>query len=189
MSNPWEAAGVLFGVVAVYLTVRQNVWCWPVGIVNVGLFIVVFAQARLYADMGLQVVYVGLCLYGWRKWLHGGPGHGTLAVSRTPRATLAGLVLLGAVFAAALGLTLYRHTDASIPFWDASTASFSLVAQLMQARKWVENWIVWIVVDAVYVGMYVHKELFPTAGLYAAFLVLAILGLREWRGSLAAAGR
>jgi nicotinamide mononucleotide transporter len=180
-----EAVGVSFGIVAVWLTTRQNVWCWPTGLVNVGVFAVVFYEARLYADMGLQVVYVGLLLYGWYQWLHGGPGHGTLAVSRTPAAALAVLALAGAAGAALLGFTLYRHTDASLPFWDSSTASFSLVAQWMQARKWLETWVLWIVVDVVYVGIYVYKQLYATAGLYAVFIALAVLGLVEWRRSLA----
>lgn len=95
------------------------------------------------------------------------------------------LALLGTAGAGLLGLALARHTDASLPFWDSSTTSFSLVAQFMQTRKWLENWIVWIVVDVVYVGMYVYKSLYPTAGLYAVFLGLAVLGLHEWKQSLA----
>jgi nicotinamide mononucleotide transporter len=181
-----EAAGVLFGVVAVWLTTRENVWCWPTGLVNVGLFIVVFFRAKLYADMGLQVVYVALCLYGWYEWLHGGRDHGALRVSATPRAAFAALAAAGVVFAAVLGLFLARRTDAALPFWDAGTTSFSLVAQAMQTRKWWENWLVWIAVDVVYVGIYVVKELYLTAGLYAVFLALAVVGLRSWRRSMSA---
>jgi nicotinamide mononucleotide transporter len=94
------------------------------------------------------------------------------------------LALFGAAGAGLLGMALARHTDASLPFWDSSTTSFSLVAQFMQTRKWLENWMVWIAVDVVYVGMYAYKSLYPTAGLYSVFLVLAVLGLREWKQSL-----
>jgi nicotinamide mononucleotide transporter len=187
--NPYEVTSVLFGVVAVYLTVRENVWCWPLGLVNVGLSIVVFWQAKLYADMGLNAVYVVLCSYGWYEWLHGGANRGALPVSRSPRSTIGLLALLGTAGAGLLGLALARHTDASMPFWDSSTTSFSLVAQFMQTRKWFESWIVWIVVDVVYVGMYVYKSLYPMAGLYAVFLVLAVLGLREWKQSLTTSPR
>ena len=183
----FEIAGVAFGLVAVWLTVRENVWCWPLGLVNVVLSAVVFAQAKLYADMGLQVVYVALCLYGWYAWLHGGQDKGALLVSRTPARAAGALCAAGVAFAGALGLLLRGYTDAALPFWDASTASFSLVAQWMQTRKWIENWAVWIVVDAVYVGMYVVKGLVLMAGLYAVFLALAIAGLVAWRRSLAAA--
>lgn len=185
--SAYEVVGVLFGILAVWLTTRESVWCWPTGLVNVALFIVVFYQAKLYADMGLQAVYVLVCLYGWRQWLRGGPGHGPLVVSRAPRSALLALGALGIAGAALLGATLYRHTDASLPFIDASTTSFSLAAQWMQARKWIENWVVWIVVDVVYVGMYVYKRLYLTTGLYAVFIGLAVLGLVEWKRSLRAA--
>jgi nicotinamide mononucleotide transporter len=187
--NPYEVAGVVFGALAVFLTVRENVWCWPTGLVNVLLSAIVFAQAKLYADVGLQLVYVALCLYGWYAWLHGGVDRGALRVGRTPALARVVLAAAGLAFAVALGLFLQRKTDAALPFWDASTASFSLVAQWMQTRKWIENWLVWIVVDVVYVGMYVAKGLFLMAGLYAAFLVLAVFGFLAWQKTLSAATR
>jgi nicotinamide mononucleotide transporter len=183
----YEVVGVAFGVVAVWLTVRENIWCWPTGLVNVGLFIIVFYEARLYADMGLQVVYVALCLYGWYAWLHGGRDQGALSVARTPARIMALLGVLGPGVALALGLTLRHHTDASLPFWDSALTSGSLAAQWMQTRKWIENWVVWIAVDTVYVGVYLYKDLYLTAALYAVFLALAVTGLIEWKKALAAA--
>ena len=182
--NAWEVAGVLFGVVSVWLIVKENVWGWPTGLVNVGLFIVVFWQARLYADMGLQVVYVVLCSYGWWAWQHGKKGDGPLRVTRTPREALWLLAAAGGAGAGLLGFVLRGHTDAALPFWDSATTAFSLVAQWMQTRKWLENWWLWIAVDVVYVGIYVAKGLFLTAGLYAVFLALAIQGARSWSKSL-----
>jgi nicotinamide mononucleotide transporter len=183
--SPYEIGGVAFGVLSVWLIARQRVLGWPAGIVNVALFIVVFYQARLYADMGLQVVYVVLCAYGWYAWVRGGPEHGTLAVHRASTALLGGLGLAGLAGATLLGTALHYHTDASLPFVDAATTSFSLVAQWLQTRKYLENWVLWIAVDVVYVGMYLYKALFLTAGLYAVFLALAVIGLRGWRRSLA----
>jgi nicotinamide mononucleotide transporter len=185
--NPYETAAFVFGVAAVYLTVRENVWCWPLGLVNVVLSMIVFRQARLYADMGLQGVYVLLCLYGWHAWLRGGPGRGLLAVSPTPRWALTVLPVLGLGGSFLLGLGLARYTGAAVPYWDSSTTAFSLVAQYMQTRKWLENWLVWIAVDLVYLGIYVYKSLYLMTGLYAIFLVLAVLGWREWRRSQTAA--
>jgi nicotinamide mononucleotide transporter len=179
-----EWVAVAFGVAGVLLTVRQNPWCWPLGIVNVSLSAVVFWETRLYADAALQIVYVALCSYGWWAWLRGGTDSTPLHVSRAPR-SLGWLAAAAAVaFAWALGSVLHRATDAALPFWDAGTASGSLLAQWMQTRKWLENWTVWIVVDVVYVGMYVAKGLMLFAGLYALFGLLAVLGLREWRRSL-----
>jgi nicotinamide mononucleotide transporter len=181
--SPFEIAGALFGAIAVWLTARENVWCWPVGLLNVGLYVVVFHDARLYADMGLQVVYAVLCVYGWYAWLHGGKDHGALSVSRTPGRWRGPLLLAGSAGAVLVGHLLQRHTDAALPYWDSSTTAFSLVAQWMQTRKWLENWLVWIVVDVVYVGIYLYKDLLATAALYAVFLALALIGYREWRRS------
>ncbi|HSA54524.1 MAG TPA: nicotinamide riboside transporter PnuC [Gemmatimonadaceae bacterium] len=178
-----EAFAALFGIISVYLGTRQNVWIWPTGIVNVGLYIIVFYQARLYADMGLQVVYLVLSAYGWYAWLYGGAQHSALRVTRTtPRVLLALLVVNLAVWLA-LATILDRHTDAVLPWLDSLLATTSLVAQWMMTRKLLESWLVWIAVDIVYVPMYVSRGLDVTAVLYAVFLILAFVGYRDWRTS------
>ncbi len=182
-----ELIAALFGVVSVYLSVRERVWSWPTGIVNVGLYIIVFYRAKLYADMGLQVVYVAISAYGWYHWLRGGAGRGELRVSRTPRTVALTLPLLTLAGAAALGTGFARTTDASLPYLDSALTAVSLAAQWMLTRKYLENWLVWIAVDVAYVPMFLYKRLYPTAALYAVFLVLAVMGYREWRRSLAAA--
>jgi len=179
-----EIAAALFGVACVYLATRQNIWSWPVGIVNVALYFVVFREARLYADMGLQVVYLLLSLYGWYQWLYGGPGRKTLPVSRASRTQLIIVAILGGAGAWVTGTLLMQHTDASLPYLDSALTSTSLVAQWMMTRKLLESWLVWIAVDVVYVGMFVYKELYLTAGLYAVFLGLAVRGFVDWRRSM-----
>ena len=183
--DPLELAGFVFGVVAVWLTAKENILCWPLGLVNVSLYVFIFWRAKLYADMGLQLIYILLLLYGWYAWLHGVGERKTLAVSRTPLQLSVILFLAGTVGGVVLGLTLKKTTDASLPYLDSLTTSFSLVAQFMSTRKLLENWIVWIVVDVVYIGMYIAKDLRLTAVLYAIFLVLAFVGFRDWRRSLA----
>jgi nicotinamide mononucleotide transporter len=183
-----EWVAVAFGVAAVWLTVRQNPWCWPLGIVNVSLFAVLFWRTGFRANAGLQLVYVALCAYGWWAWVRGGPTPGALRVSRTPRRAGLLLALAGAALAVLLGATLKRAPDAALPFWDAGTTAFSLVAQWMQTRKWLETWAVWIAVDVVYVGMYLAESLALTAFLYGVFTVLAVLGHREWSRALRSAG-
>lgn len=186
-ASPLEIVGFAFGVVSVWLMTRENVWAWPVGLVNLVAYVEVFRQVRLYADMGLQVVYIGLCLYGWYHWRRGGDEHAALPVGRAPRIALSLSLTLGGAGFFSLGVLLHVLTDAALPFLDAALSSFSLVAQWLQARKWLENWHVWIAVDALYVGLYVFKQLYLTALLYAVFLALAVVGLRAWRASLAAA--
>ena len=184
IANRWEVLAVITGIISVYLSTRENIWSWPTALVNVALYFVVFFEAKLYADMGLQAVYFVLSLYGWYEWLYGGENRTELRVSRTPRALGVRLLLIGLVCAATLGTLLARFTDAALPYVDSATTSTSLVAQWMMTRKILENWAVWAVVDVVYVGMFLFKRLYLTAGLYSVFLVLAIMGYVQWRRSL-----
>lgn len=182
--NLLELVAVVVTLAAVYLTAKQVIWCWPTAMVSVILYAVVFFQAKLYADMGLQAVYFALACYGWWAWLHGGEDHGELKVSLTSWPIRIGLVLLGATAGILLGSTLHRFTDASLPFMDSTLTSFSIIGQWMQTRKLLEAWILWMVVDVFYVGMFIYKGLLLTAGLYAAFLYLAAMGFVGWRKSM-----
>jgi nicotinamide mononucleotide transporter len=185
----FEIVGVLTGILGVWLTTRQRIWCWPIGIVSVSAFMVVFFRAKLYGAMGLQCVYVGLLAYGWYSWRRGSEGRGPLRVSRLPRRLAIGLLVLGAVASGAAGYWLRARTDHALPYVDGFTTSFSLVAQWMQARKHLENWLVWVVVDVVYVGMSLSQGLVLTAGLYAVYIGLAVVGFRDWRRSMASGSR
>ena len=179
-----EVVGAVTGVVAVWLTTRQKIWCWPVGIVSVLLYVLVFYEARLYATMGLQVVYAGLAIYGWYAWTKGGQGDGPLLVSRASSRTRLVAAGVGAALTLGLGTWLGMRTDEALPFTDAAVTSVSLIAQWMQTRKLIDNWWLWLAVDAVYVGMNLSQGLVPTAGLYAVYTALAVAGLREWRRSM-----
>ncbi len=182
--NPLETLAALVGVVSVYLSVRQNIWSWPTAIVNVGLYAFVFYQSRLYADMGLQVVYVVISFYGWYEWLYGGKNRTKLNVSRTPRPLGVALAGIGVLSAYLLGTLLHRTTDAALPYLDSATTSTSLVAQWMMTKKLLENWLVWVAVDIVYIGMFIYKSLYVTAALYLVFLVLSVMGYRQWKATL-----
>lgn len=175
-----ELFAALLGLVSVWLTVVQNVWCWPVGAVMVALYFFIFYQARLYADMGLQGVYFVLQFYGWYAWLYGGARHDPLTVRRaTPhQLVMAGALGLAGTFA--LGHALSRYTDASLPYWDSAATAFSLVAQWLLARKLIENWLLWVGVDVLSVGIYWVKGLYPTMVLYAVFTGMAVCGYRAW---------
>lgn len=183
--SPLELLAAVTGAISVWLSVKQNIWSWPTAIVNVVLYAVVFWDAKLYADMGLQVIYAALSIYGWYEWLYGGEGRTELHVTRTPPRIAAVLALIAAAGSALLGALLRHATDAALPYMDSFLSSTSLVAQWMMTRKLLENWLVWIFVDVLYVGMFLFKGLYLTAGLYAVFLVLAVRGYVDWRRSMA----
>ncbi len=174
---------VVITLAAVYLITRQVVWCWPLSMVGVTLYAVVFFEARLYADMGLQGLYFALAAYGWWAWLHGGEDHGALRVSLASAKTKAVLLVVAMIAGLTLGFALSRFTDASLPFMDSSLTTFSIAAQWMQTRKLLENWLLWLAVDVLYVSMFLYMELSLTAGLYAGFLILAAMGYVQWRRS------
>ena len=182
--NPLETVAAVFGVVSVYLSVKQNIWSWPTAIINVGLYAFVFHASRLYADMGLQVVYVIISFYGWYEWLYGGANRTELKVSRVSRRLGAVLAAIGVASTFLLGTLLHSTTNAALPFLDSATTSTSLVAQWMMTRKLLENWIVWVAVDVVYIGMFIYKSLYVTSALYFVFLVLSVMGYRQWKATL-----
>jgi len=182
-ANALELLAVSWGILTVWLTVKQNIWCWPVGSASNVLFTVIFFREKLYADMVLQVIYIGLNTYGWYEWLYGGRGKTPLLVSRTPvrmRYLMGGLAAAGIT---GLALAL-RQTDASLPFWDATTTVLSLIAQYMLAKKWIENWGVWITVNVLYIGIYAVKALYFTSAQQFIFIYLSVLGFVAWRREL-----
>jgi nicotinamide mononucleotide transporter len=187
LSTWLEAASVVTGAVCVWLTVRENVWNFPLGLVNVACFCVLFFGARLYADAGLQVVYFVLGLIGWRLWLRGGERGTALRVSRAGAAHLRILAGGGAVVTLILWATL-RHVGGSASFFDALTTTISLCAQWLLNRKHVESWYFWIAADLIYVPLYLYKGLHLTAALYTVFLVMATMGLLRWTATWRAEG-
>jgi nicotinamide mononucleotide transporter len=176
-----EVLGFATGLVNVGLLVRQHILNWPLGILNVLLLMVVFWSAGLYADAGLQIVYVVLGLYGWWAWLYGGARRSRLVVRTTTRAEWLAQAVAGVLLTAGLWLFLDRLTASTVPLADAVTTALSLLATYGQTRKLVENWWLWIAADLIYIPLYGYKDLWLTAILYVAFLALCILGLRSWR--------
>ncbi|MDH4873611.1 nicotinamide riboside transporter PnuC [Pseudomonas sp. BN515] len=182
--SPLELLAASLGVLAVWLTVRQNLWCWPIGLVMVLMYSWIFFEVKLYSDMLLQLVYAGLQLYGWWQWTRGGTQHDGRRVSRLSVQSLGLGLLAGALGSLGLGYAMANWTDAAAPWWDAALTAFSLVAQFWMAHKRLECWVLWIVVDVLFVGLFLSKELYLTAALYGLFTLLAVQGWRTWRREL-----
>jgi nicotinamide mononucleotide transporter len=175
-----ELISFVLSVITVVLNIRQNHWAWLFSIASSAMYGIVFFGALLYGDMGLQIVFVLVSIWGWYEWLYGGAKHEGLAVTRSSQAGW-GYGISGWLAAfAILAFFLARYTNTDVPNIDGFLTAGSLLGQVLLSRKKVENWIVWIVVDILYVGLYVYKGLHLTAILYALFVVLASIGLATW---------
>ena len=178
--SPLEITGVIVSFLGIWLTARRHMLCWPVSFVACALYFKLFLDVKLYADMALQLLFGASIVYGWLAWRRGQSDTGeVVVVPLAPRHGVAGLAA-GAVGGLTIGWFTSHYTDAALPWIDASLTSFSLVAQWWTARRHRANWLLWIVVDVVYVGMFAFKGLWLTGGLYAAFVVLAVLGYWRW---------
>jgi nicotinamide mononucleotide transporter len=178
-TTPLELLGFVLSVATVVLTILRNHWGWFFAIVSSATYGVVFFDARLYGDAGLQGVFIAASIWGWWQWLRGAAGR-PLPVTRLSGAGWIAALLGWAVGFFALSAFLKAYTDTDVPHMDGFLTAGSLVGQLLTAKKKVENWHTWIVVDVLYVGLYIYKGLHLTAILYAVFVVLAVLGLRAW---------
>lgn len=198
--SAFEIVGTILGVIGVWLMIRQNVWGWPVGIVQVAVYAWVFFTAKLYSDALLQVCFFAIQAYGWWHWLRGGAERAAaeselpatagreapapLPVTRLRGRAVIGWSVAGALATAGWGELMRRHTDAALPHWDAFILMFSLIAQWLQARKRLECWAGWVIVNVVAVGVYWAKDLRLTAGLYLVFLAMAMAGHVAWRRAM-----
>lgn len=176
-----ELIGALLSAWGVWLTAKRQPWCWPVGLLSVLVYVWIFIDARLYSDALLQLAFAGLIVYGWHRWLRNLGEDGLVRVAALPPWHAAVHLLIGVAGALALGFVMHRWTDAALPWLDSALTAFSLVAQWWQGRRHIAAWWLWIVVDVIYVGEYVYKQLLITSVLYAGFIVLAIIGLRAWQ--------
>jgi len=181
-----ELFGFISGAACVWLVARQNIWSWPIGLVNNGLFLLLFFAAKLYADAALQVVFGILAVYGWYRWLRRSGVDGPMRVRRTSVREWAALAAFGVVGIAAATYWLTTSTDSPVPFWDSAVLVLSLMGTYGQANKLLESWWLWIAVDVISVPLYVSRSLHLTAILYAGFLLLCLVGLRDWSRDLAA---
>lgn len=185
-TTPLELLSFILSVATVWLNIRQNHWAWLLAILSSAMYGAVFFQSKLYGDMGLQVVFITVSVWGWYQWLHGDETHARLPVTQLTWPGRAVAMLGWLVAFIALAWFLVSFTDTDVPFADGFLTAGSLVGQLLLSRKKLENWHVWIVVDVLYVALYVHKGLMLTALLYGLFVVMAAIGLVAWRRSMLA---
>jgi nicotinamide mononucleotide transporter len=177
-----EISAFFLGLANITLLMRRSIWNYPFGIAMVTAYFFIFQDAKLYSDMLLQPFFFGVQIYGWWYWLQGNmASDGHIDVRRLSRQHIVIYCLSAAVGILILGTLMDRLTDAALPYPDATTTVLSVIAQILLARRYLENWIVWIGVDVLAIGIYGVKELYPTMVLYVLFAGLATAGLLMWR--------
>ena len=178
-SDWYEFAGFVTGVVGVYLVAVEHIVNWPVGIINVLIYAWVFFTSRLFADMSLQFFFFALSVHGWITWARGGTGKEERQITRIPNIGWLGIAVAWIV-GTAIYFPIIKHFKGVAPFLDSTLTVGSIIAQLLLNYKKLENWILWIALDAIYIYLYVSRSLISTAVLYGLLLILAITGLIGW---------
>jgi len=180
-----EVFGVISGLLFLYFEIKENYLMWPLGLISSALYLVIFYKTKFYADMSLQIYYVAISLYGWYYWTKGGKTDKKEDVPIKQLKLKEGLMylIISGVLFYFYSTILVKYTDSPIPYWDSFTTALSIVATFMLTRKIKEQWLVWIVVDAVSMSLYIQKRLYPTAILFAVYTALAIYGYVQWQKS------
>lgn len=187
-----EAAGFALAIGMVFCSIRELHWSWPLAIASSILYFFVFQDSQLYGESALQIVFAILALWGWWQWLRSDKAlakANSEASEDTPLLHIARLtsthrwrmVMVSLVLWPLVSLFLQHYTDTDVPWWDGFTTSLSLVGQYLLGRKYVENWLVWIVVNGVSIGLFAYKGLWLTVLLYLIFVVMSVIGWRTWQ--------
>ncbi|HNX55424.1 MAG TPA: nicotinamide riboside transporter PnuC [Prolixibacteraceae bacterium] len=181
--NYIELLGAILGIAYIFFSIRQSILTWPVGLLTSALYVVVFFVSKLYADMGLQVYYVVISIYGWYEWLHGDNAtHAEpVPVSRITLKLSTTLLIVSFLLFLVIWYILKNFTDSPVPMADGLATALSILATWMLARKILEHWLVWIFVDAFSVGLFLYKQLYPTVILFVIYTVMAYIGYIEWK--------
>jgi len=187
IASPWELIGAASGLLCVWLIIRENIWNWPVGLAYALVSLLVFYNARLYADLVLHVFYVFMNGYGWYYWLRGAGARGSegrLVVARLSMRSASLLGVATVIGIIAMGWLFDYYTDADLAYWDSTTTVMSFAAMWMAAHKYIENWFVWLVVDVLATGIYIFKGIWPYAVLYGLYIPMAVWGWMAWSRSM-----
>ncbi|QGY46738.1 nicotinamide riboside transporter PnuC [Maribellus comscasis] len=185
LGNKIEVLGAILGVLYIIFSIKQNVLTWPTGLLTSVLYVVVFFQSKFYADMGLQVYYVVISIYGWYYWLKGATGDdNNVPVKKTPNRLWLKLSVATIIIYFVILFILIKFTDSDVPFMDSFTTALSIVATWMLARKYMEHWLIWVFVDLFSSVLYVYKNLWATAVLFVVYTVMAAVGYYQWKKDL-----
>lgn len=181
--NYIELLGAILGIAYIFFSIRQSILTWPVGLLTSLLYVWVFFVSKLYADMGLQMYYVAISIYGWYEWLFGNQTNHTESIKVSRINFRMGVILsvVSILLFFVIWYVLKNYTDSPVPMADSLATALSIVATWMLARKILEHWLIWIFVDAFSIGLFWYKDLMPTVVLFLVYTVMAYIGYREWK--------
>jgi len=183
LKNYVELLGFISGIAYIFLSIKQKVAMWPLGVIMSLFYIWIFYVEKFYADSALQVYYVVISFYGWFLWANGNKTEDKLSVTSASLKVILILVTSTILLWATIGYGLSK-TDSTLPYWDAFTTSTAIVATWMLSRKLIEHWVFWIVINPVATGLYIYKGMYITAILYAVLTILAVAGYKKWKASM-----
>jgi nicotinamide mononucleotide transporter len=179
--DPLEFVGLIIGLLYLYLEYKANIWLWPVGVIMPLVYIVIFYQSKFYADMGIYIYYFFVSIYGWYIWSKSLKQTDEIMISHLPRRYLVKLATIFLITFAVIAYVLIRFTDSPVPYGDSFTTSLSILAMWMLAHKYIEQWLLWIVVNIVSTGLYFWKGLDTTAVLFIVYSIIPVFGYFKWK--------
>jgi len=184
LKNYVEVTGAVICIIYLYFSIKQKIWLWPVGLIGSGFYFVEFYNKALYANMALQGYFIGMSIYGWYYWIKISKSESNkeqFSCKNITLRTVLYILIFGVIIEILLWYLLKQIPDTDYPFFDSLTTTLSIIGTWMLAKKYIENWILWIVVDSIYVGLYLYIPMYPTTILYFIYTILAIVGFYEWK--------
>jgi nicotinamide mononucleotide transporter len=178
-----EIFGALSGFIYIFLEIKANKWMWPVGFITSLVYVFVFFDAKFYADMSLQFYYIFISIYGWYLWLKGEQHSNKkeYQISHVRLKDIAGLSIFFVIAFVLISYILVKYTDSPLPYWDTLTTALSIVATWMLAKKLIQHWYLWVVINLIAMGLYIYKDLYPTSILHLVYTIFAVIGYFEWK--------
>lgn len=177
----FELIAVIVSVIAVVLTIKRHLWCWFFNFISYVLYTILFFQFKLYGETILQIFFMVVAVYGYMQWKKGFDEQHQIVISNILFPNFIYQIVMAFIVGIFFGAILAYFTDAAVPWLDAQLAAFSLLATYWSTKKYIKTWSLWVLVDIIYVGMFIYKALYLTAGLYAAFVILAAMGWMQWK--------
>ncbi|WP_338049517.1 nicotinamide riboside transporter PnuC [Parashewanella hymeniacidonis] len=179
----WESLAVVLALAYLLLAMKESIWCWPAAFVSSGIYMVIFWNVNLYMEAVLSLYYVAMAVYGYWMWTRGGQQHHGVSITSWPLKTHMSIIIVTGVIALIVGYMMANNTDASFPYLDAATTCFAIMTTYLVAKKILENWLYWIVINSVSIYLYLNKELMLTSALFVLYVILAFAGYMQWQKS------